>query len=78
MTTPTTALTIGNVIPLTQNAVYTAPARFVKFQSSAVVQVSMDNSTFVDVAASTTGMDLIAPYVKCTGVTTCVAICKAY
>lgn len=78
MTAPVGTLLVGLTNALTQNAVYSAPARAVQFLSNAVVQQSMDNVTYADVAASTTGMTLIAPYIKCTGVTTCVAICKVY
>jgi hypothetical protein len=78
MTAPTSVMVIGVEMALTQNAIYNAPARAVAFLSSAVIEQSLDNSTYVAVTASTTGMTLIAPYIRCTGVTTCIAICKAY
>lgn len=65
-------LLIGPANALVQNTVYALPARQVNLMSSAVIQTSLDNLTFADVAASTTGTAVTALFVKCT---TGAAIC---
>jgi hypothetical protein len=62
----TTMLLIGPTTTLTQNIVYAMPARQVRVLSSTMLQVSVDNSTFTDVSATTTGTDVTAGWVKCT------------
>lgn len=67
------SLLIGPSNALVQNTTYALPARQVRLMSGAVIQISLDNSAFSDVAASTTGADVTALFVKCTtGATVCV------
>jgi hypothetical protein len=62
----TTSLLIGPTQTLTQSVVYALPARQVRMLSSAVLEVSVDNSSFTAVAATTTGTDVTAGWAKCT------------
>ena len=71
----TEVLTIGPTHTLTQSIVYAMPARQVRVLSSAVLLVSVDNSTFTDLAATTTGTDVTAGWTKCT-TAAAVVICR--
>jgi len=62
----TTSLLIGPTHTLTQSVVYALPARQVRMLSSAVLEVSVDNSSFTAVAATTTGTDVTAGWTRCT------------
>lgn len=62
---------------LTQNVIYALPARNVWLQTSVVIQTSLDGSNFTDVAASTTGVHVVAPFIKNTNSSTgAIAIIK--
>jgi hypothetical protein len=74
---PLKVLTIGPVHTITQNIAYALPARNVRIQSGAAVQVSLDSTTgFTALSASTTGVETSMPFVKCTTANTTI-ICKA-
>lgn len=62
----TFSVLIGPTHTLTQNVVYALPARQVRLQSTAVLQTSIDGSTYTDVAGTTTGADVTAVFAKCT------------
>lgn len=62
----TLSILIGPTHTLTQNIAYALPARQVRIISSAVLQASVDGSSYADVAATTTGTDLTSVFVKCT------------
>lgn len=67
------SLLIGPVNSLVQNIAYALPARQVRIMAGAVVQASLDNSTWANVVNSDTGADITAVFVRCaTGATTCV------
>lgn len=65
---PTEALTIGPVHSLVQNQIYALPARRVLLYSDTVVEVSNTIGTtgFTTVAASTTGVQTSAAFIRCT------------
>lgn len=71
----TQSLMIGPVTQLTQNIAYALPARQVRLQSTAVLQVSIDGSSYSDLTATTTGTDVTAVFVKCT-TGTCNVVCR--
>lgn len=62
----TSSILIGPTHTLTQNTAYALPARQVRVMSTAVLQVSIDGSSYADVAATTTGTDVTAVFAKCT------------
>lgn len=62
----TNSLLIGPTNTFVQDTVYALPARQVRLQSTIALQTSIDNSTWTSVAASTTGVDVTAVFVKCT------------
>jgi len=65
----------GVATPILQNVVYVLPTEAVYIQSLAVVETSIDNSTFTAITASTTGTITTAIFVRCTtGNTT--LVCK--
>jgi hypothetical protein len=70
-------LTAGSTYTMTQNVVYGIPSRVVFIHSSAVLQTSLDNSSYSDLAATTTGTQLVDPFVKCTTGNAIVAV-KVY
>jgi len=60
------SLLIGPAQAMEQDVVYALPARQVRLMSVDVIQVSVDGSTYSDVADSTTGVDVTAVFAKCT------------
>lgn len=70
----TEMLSAGYTHTLTQNVVYALPAKVVFLRSSAALEVSVDNSTWVLLASSTTGTQAVSPYVRCTTGTAILAL----
>jgi len=70
----TVMITTGITNTLTQNTTYALPSKSVWLQSSAVIQTSLDATNWTDVAASTTGVHIVAPFVRQTSSTTGVVV----
>ena len=64
------SLTIGPVHAITQNTVYALPARSLKVHSLAAIDISVDASTWVTVAASTTGTEIGSAFIRCSSTNT--------
>ena len=62
----TTSVTIGPAFTFVQNTVYALPARQVRVMSTIALEVSVDNSAWTAVAASTTGTDITGVFTRCT------------
>ena len=62
----TQSLLIGPAATLTQNIVYALPARQINIMSTRVLQISVDGSSYADVAATTTGTAVTGVFTKCT------------
>lgn len=74
----TTLVSLGTPFSMTQNVVYALPARAVRIQSTAVVQISPDGSTWDNLTNSeTVGADAASAFVRCAG-GNCVAVFKPY
>ncbi len=71
------ALMTGVPTVVAQTTVFALPSRPHRLQSTAMLQTSVDNVTFTDVVASTTGTDSQASYARCTTGTATV-IAKSY
>lgn len=69
------SIQVGVATIITQNVVYAMPARKCFVQALAAVEVSIDNSTWAVLAASTTGAASAAVYVRCTTGNTTI-VCK--
>jgi len=70
-----TLLTIGPVHDILQNIVYALPARKTRMQADAVVETSLQSTTgFTAVAASTTGVETSASFVRCTTANTKISL----
>lgn len=63
---PTEQILVGPATNIVQNQVYALPAKLVSITSTRVMQVSVDNSTFSDVTATTSGTTVTGIYTKCT------------
>lgn len=63
---PTQAISAGVPTTITQNVAYALPSPSCWMQSSAVVETSLDGSTWAAVSASTTGVQTAAVFVRCT------------
>lgn len=70
-----TVISIGVPTVLAQSAIYALPARACLVQSTAVLETSIDNSSYTAVTATTTGVVLAAGFAKCTSGTATV-LCK--
>jgi hypothetical protein len=66
----TTILSAGGTYALVQNQVYVLPPTVVRVHSTDALEVSVDNTNFVLTAATTTGLELAASFVRCTTSTT--------
>lgn len=73
----TTLLTTGVSNAIAQTTSYALPAVTMFLQSSVAVELSADGSTFVAVAASTTGVTTSAVAVRCTTAPAIVTIKRA-
>lgn len=71
---PTELLSPGRPHTIAQNVVHALPSMAVHLQSSAVVETSLDGSTWAAVSASTTGVTLAALFVRCTTANAIVSI----
>lgn len=74
---PIAVLQKGIAQTITQNVAYALPTELVYIQSSAVVETSLDNSTYAAVSASTTGVLTAALFVRCTTANAIIS-CKQY
>lgn len=70
-----TVVAIGVPTVFAQSKIYALPARATFVQSSAVLETSLDNSTYTSVSATTTGILLAACFARCTSGTATVS-CK--
>lgn len=69
-----TLILIGPVITLLQNIIYALPARSCFILAGAVIQVSLDGTTFANLVGSNVGIQTSAIFVRCaTGDTSFVA-----
>lgn len=75
---PTETLSAGRSHEIIQNTIYALPPSRNFIQSLAVVQLSVTTTTtdFAVVAASTTGVETAAIFVRCTTGTTTIAVKK--
>jgi hypothetical protein len=64
----------GVTTSLVQNTTYALPSKNVWVQSSATIQVSLDGSNWADVTASTTGVHVVAPFIRNTSSSTGIVI----
>lgn len=62
----TTLLTTGVSNAIAQTTSYALPANTVFIMSSVAVELSVDNTNWVPVAATTTGVATAARFVRCT------------
>jgi len=69
------SLVIGVPIVIAQTTKYALPARAVWIQSTAVLETSLDDSTYTAVTATTTGVVTGAAFARCTSGTATV-LCK--
>lgn len=69
-----TSIPLGVPVAITQNVAYALPARTVRLQSLAAVEVSIDNSTWATLTNSTTGAETSAVFVRCTTGNTTVVV----
>jgi len=70
-----TVVSIGVPTVFAQSKIYALPARAIYLQATAVLETSLDNSTYTTVAATTTGVILAAGFARCTSGTATV-LCK--
>lgn len=75
---PTEVLSAGLTHLLVEDRVYATPASRHFLQSTDVVETSIDGSTWTAVTASTTGIENVAPFVRCTNSTTCQVTVKKF
>lgn len=65
---PTETLSAGRIYTLTQDVIYALPPTKVMIQSSAVCELSLVVGTtgFAAVTATTTGVETVAGFIRCT------------
>ena len=72
-----TALTIGPVHTLTQNTSFGCPARRTLIRSSAALETSLDESTWVALPLTNGMAELSASFVRCTSTNALVKLSAA-
>lgn len=72
----TTLLTTGVSNTIAQTTSYALPAGTVLIMSSVAVELSVDNTNWVNVAATTTGVPTSARFVRCTTAPAVVSITR--
>lgn len=63
---PIEVISSGYVHTLLQNIVYSTPPKRAFILSDTVLEQSLDNSSYARVTATTTGVEIVAPFVRCT------------
>ncbi len=71
---PTQLLSVGYPITILEDVVYALPSKAVFLKSDAALEVSVDNDTWAALTGATTGVEVVAGWVRCTSASTQVII----
>lgn len=63
---PIEVISSGYVHTLIQDSIYSTPSKRAFILSDTVLEQSLDNSTYTRVTATTTGVEIVAPFIRCT------------